>query len=115
MVKASKTDMPSESVPSRYAETIPPLYTSYDPSFTLQSILEMQNTLGKLTQAVTTLTEESKKNGETLSVISHKVYGAQTGFWVAGVILGALGSAAVYILCEIWKTISPLVQLKPHP
>lgn len=112
----TRTEASLESTPSRYpAETTPQAYHSSDYSFTLQTIMEMQKTLGQLTQAVNTLTEESKKRGDILDKISHKVYAAQVGLVVAGVVLSTLGSAAVYLLSEIWKAMYPLLQLKPHP
>jgi|GEM_PF-3158633 hypothetical protein len=101
-----------QDTPTRFAETTPPPYPSSDHSFTLQTVMEMQKTLGQLTQTVTTLTEESKKCGDIIDKISHKVYAAEKVVVVVGIILGTLGSAAIYFLVEIWKTVSPLIQLK---
>lgn len=119
MAKYGQRESPSPDMPpspSQFPATTPPGYnTTYDPSFILQSVLEMQKNLGQLNQAITNLTEESKKNGVTLGEISHKVYAAKVVIWIAGIVLGGLGSAAVYILCEIWKSIYPLLQLRPHP
>ena len=105
----------SDIAPSQFPSTTPPVYPSSDYSFTLQAIMEMQKTLGQLTQSVTTLTEESKKRGDILDKISQKVYAAQVVIGIAVVVLGGVGSALIYLLIEIWKTISPLLQLKPHP
>lgn len=105
----------ANTTPSRFPETTPPAPHLSDFSFTLQAIMEMQKTLGQLTQAITTLTEESKKRGEVLDRISHKVYAAQVVLWIAGGLLTALGGVAVFFLNRIWDTILPLVRMKLHP
>jgi len=78
-------------------------------------MMEMQKVLGQLTQAVITLTEESKKNSTKLDEISHKVYAAQVTIKIIGAILGVIGSAAIVLFYKIWADIAPLIQLKPHP
>jgi hypothetical protein len=115
MARTVSTEKSSESTPKHYAETVPTAFPSYDPSFSLQSILEMQKNLGQLTQAVTTLTEESKKRGDVLDKISHKVYAAEVVIGVVGVILTAMGGGLIYLICKVLDVIVPLIQLKPHP
>ena len=115
MGKYEQRQSSSDIAPSQFPTTTPPTYPSSDYSFTLQTVMEMQKTLGQLTQAVTTLTDESRKRGETLDKISHKVYAAQVVITIAAVVLGGVGSALLYLLIEIWKTISPLLHLNPHP
>jgi hypothetical protein len=109
MARTISTEKTLESTPKRYAETTPTAsFSPYDPSFTLQSILEMQKNLGQLTQAVTTLMEESKKNGEKLNKISHKIYAAEA-------ILAIVGGVLIYFIHKALDVIVPLIQLKPHP
>jgi hypothetical protein len=105
-----------DTTPAQLPETTPQNYPALDYSFTLQAIMEMQKTLGQLSQAVTTLTEESKKNSEKIGTISHQVYAAKVVVIVVGAILGAIGSGAIYLLCEAWKVIYPFLQAKAiHP
>ena len=112
MAKAPGELYERETTPPRLPEITPQAYPSSDYSFTLQAVMEMQKTLGQLTQAVITLTEESKEIKGKLNRIGNKVNAAQVGLVISGVVLSAIGSAAVYILCEIWKVISPLIKIK---
>jgi len=77
--------------------------------------MEMQKTLGQLTQAVTTLTDETKKNRETLDAVGKDVHAAKVSMkiicWIAGVVGGGLG----ILFWKTWDAILPLIQLKPHP
>jgi hypothetical protein len=77
-------------------------------TFILPAILEMQKTLGQLTQAVTTLTEKSKENNDTLNKISHKIYAAEA-------ILVIVGGVLIYFIHKALDVIVPLIQLKPNP
>jgi len=104
---------PSDTTPSQFPNTTPPGYPSPTHDFTLQAVMEMQKTLGQLTQAVTTLTETAKENRTEIGTISKQVYAAKVVITIAGVILAGLGSAAVYLLCEVWKAIYPVLQIKP--
>jgi hypothetical protein len=106
----------NSATPLSLPEAPPTAYASSDySSHIFQSISEIQRTLGKLEQSITNLSAESKRCGEVVDTISHKVYAAEKIIIVVGIILGGLGSAAIYFLAEIWKTISPLIQIKlPH-
>lgn len=115
MGKTGRTQSSMDSVPTQLPQTTPQDYILSDHSFTLQSMMEMQKVLGQLTQAVTTLTEESKKSSTKLDEISHKIYAAQVTIKVVGGILGVISSAALVLFYKIWAVIAPLIQLKPHP
>jgi hypothetical protein len=101
------------SVPAQPPQTTPQDYVMSDRSgFILQSIMEMQKNLGQLTQAVTTLTEESKKTSAKLDDISHKIYAAE----VVGGLLVLIGGGALWLIWKIWVTIAPLIQSRLlHP
>ncbi len=115
MAKTAREQL-KDTTPSQLPQTTPQNYPGPDYSFTLQAIMEMQKTLGQLTQAVTTLTEETKDNSTKIETISHQVYAAKVVVIVVGAILGAIGSAAIYLLCEAWKVIYPFLQTKTlHP
>jgi len=111
MGKPGHTKNATGSVPTQSPQTTPQDYILPDHSFTLQSIMEMQKSLGQLTQAVTTLTEESKKNSTKLDGISHKIYAAE----VVVSLLVLIGGGVFYLFWKIWDTIAPLIQIKlPH-
>jgi hypothetical protein len=96
------------SVPTQLPQTTPQDYVMTDRSgFILQSILEMQNNLGKLNQAVETLTEDSRKNGAKLDSISHKIYAAEA----IGGLLVIIGGGALWLIWKIWDTLAPLIPL----
>lgn len=100
-----------ESTSSNQPVTTPAIYQTSDyNSHIFQSVLEMQKTLGQLTQSVVTLTDESKKNTEKIDAIGKQVYAAKVVITIVGSIVGG-----IYVLCEIWKVISPFILSKPHP
>lgn len=110
------SENPEGSVPEASPQITPQAYSPYDHSFTLQATMEMQKTLGKLEQAVTTLTEESKNSREKLGKIDKDIHAAKVTIKVVGVILAAIGSGALALFWKIWTAVSPLIQIKlPHP
>jgi hypothetical protein len=103
----------TDALPDKLPQTTPPqeYILSDKTGFILQSVLEMQKNIGQLTQAVTTLTDESKKNNIKLDGISHKIYAAE----VAGGLLVLIGGGVFYLFWKIWDTVAPLIQIKlPH-
>jgi len=77
--------------------------------------MEMQKTVARLDQSVTTLTENFKKDSGLLNEISHKMFAAQVVVSIVGALLVGLGGVAVWFLNKIWDTILPLVQIIPPP
>ncbi len=70
-------------------------------SWVLQSVMDMQKTLGQLTQAVNTLTDRTEKTGDkleakieklgdTLNKLSHKIYAAMVVVTIFGAIVAFL-------------------------
>lgn len=76
---------PLAAPPTRFAETVPPI--SYDHSFPLQTVLELQKNVGQMLQAIQTLTEDSKETRKKLDRLSHIIYAAG----VVGTILFGIG------------------------
>src|SRR2546425_492681 len=76
MTPREEKERRQDSVPGSLPEGTPSSYPGSDYSFTLQSVMEMQKSVGQLIQAVTTLTETSKKHDEKIDKISHRVYAA---------------------------------------
>jgi hypothetical protein len=66
-----------ESTPGKMPASDPSsYYPASDYSFTLQAVMEMQKTVGQLTQAVQTLQEQQKSFSQKLDRISHQIYAA---------------------------------------
>lgn len=75
-----------------------------DHSFTLQAIMEMQRSLGELTQAVKTLTDTTKIHGDKIEKISHRVY-------AAGAVIVVLLGIGTFFLDKIWDTLAAIVKV----
>jgi hypothetical protein len=97
-------DEPIET-PQRFAETTPQgRYPMTDYSFTLQAIMELQKSVGALTEAVGGLKTNSAKQADKLDTISHRIYAASVVLtlavpfvaflanWLAPIILAAMRS-----------------------
>ncbi len=87
--------------PPRFAETTPPRYPGSSYDFTLQLVVEMQKSIGQLQEAVGTLKEESKHQGEKLDKINLKIYAATAVLVVVGTILSFLVNKGVDLLIQI--------------
>ena len=104
----------SKARPSRREPTTPDDYpvvpptgrlAAIDHSFLLQSIMEVQGSIGKLTEAVTGLKEQSKDHGQKIERLSLTVYAATA-------VVTVLGGIGVFILNKIWDI--ALAYMKLH-
>lgn len=77
--------------------------------------MEVQKTLGQLSQAVSTLTDESKNQSTTITGLSHKVSVVQGAVWVLVAIISVSGVFVGFFLNKIWNAAVLLLQIKPHP
>jgi len=70
-------------------------YPSGDYSYTVELVGSIQNALGKLTEAVDALKEQSKDHGKKIDEVRMDVHGAKAVFktllWVVGVVGTLLG------------------------
>jgi hypothetical protein len=82
------------TTPQRYPETTPISYPGSDYSFLLQGIFDIQKSIGKLEQAVQTLTDQQKEQGKKLDGLSHKIYAAVVVLVLIGGILTFLSPFA---------------------
>jgi hypothetical protein len=101
-----QTGESDSTTPQRFAETPPqPAYPGSDYSFTLQAVMEMQKSVGQLTQAVQTLTEESKQQRAKLDRISHIIY-------AAGAVITVVGGMIVFLVNKLADAL--IAGYKPH-
>jgi len=63
-----------------------------DYSFTLQAVMELQKTIGGLTEAVNTLKTQSEKQGTKLESISQRVYAATVVVMIAVPVIAFLAN-----------------------
>jgi len=83
----SKTPgQPRTSIPTNFPESTPP--PSGDYSYTVELVGSIQNQLGRLTQAIETLTKESSEMRKKLDRLSHIVYAAGVVGTILIIILG---------------------------
>jgi len=80
-----------EAPPQRMAETNPPTIPMVDYSFTLQAVMDMQKSVGKLTEAVESLKDQSKRQSDKLDQIGKDVHAAKV---VVSVVCGLIIVAA---------------------
>lgn len=75
------------STPERYGDSTPPVLPSGDYSYTVEIVMAMQHTLGKLSEAVDTLKTTQAQQGQKLDGIDKKVYAGIALLAVFGAIL----------------------------
>ena len=75
----------AESPPEDFPETPPP--QPIDWSWSLQMLMELQRTVGELSQSVETLTKQSKEHDKKLNQISHRIYAAVAVLTIVGAVL----------------------------
>jgi hypothetical protein len=96
---------PEPTSPKSFAETTPTAFPGSDYSFTLQAVFEMQGRLGRLEQAVETLTDQQKDNNTKIQHMEKVIYAATVIVIFVGPLIGV-------IISKVWELIFPL--LKPH-
>ena len=75
----------AESPPEDFPETPPPQPT--DRSWSLQMLMELQRTVGELSQSVETLKNESKEHDKKLNQINHRIYATVVVLTIFGAVL----------------------------
>lgn len=107
--------------PPRFPETPPPPTPSGDYSYTLEIVMRMQETMGRLTQSVTDLKEsvkelkaDQKEHGEKLDGIAKKIYAAVAIIGVVAFFLQLFGPAIVSTLTPS-PTPTPTAHQQPSP
>jgi hypothetical protein len=97
------------TTPEAYPTPPPPL-PSGDYSYTVEIVMKMQQTLGKLTEAVDTLKEQSKEQAADIRQIGKDVHTAK----VVVSIVGALLVGAITFVGWVAKAYLDYLALAPH-
>jgi hypothetical protein len=85
--KGKEQQGPEVQTTPRMPETLPPPMPSGDYSYTLEIVMNMQNSLGKLTEAVDGLKTRQAEQATKLDRMSHQIYAAIVVIVVFGAIL----------------------------
>jgi hypothetical protein len=91
----TRAQRPASTTPEDYPSVSSSTYPSGDYTYTLEVVMGMQATLGKLTEAVNALKEQSKDHGKELKEIGKDVHAAKvagkTLLWIVGIVGTLLG------------------------
>lgn len=104
MAKPPREGSPSTGgeIPSRYPEIPPPqVQPSGDYSYTLEVVMAMQGTLGKLTEAVESLKIKTESHSSKLEAIGKDVHAAKVVVGVVGALIVAAGAAIGFTIKEV--------------
>ncbi|MDP9112807.1 MAG: hypothetical protein M3O20_03905 [Acidobacteriota bacterium] len=92
-----KRDDRPPSVPTSFPETTPALPTG-DYSFVLEIVMRMQESVGRLTEAVSSLKDQSKAHSDKLDGIGKDVHAAKVVVSVIGGLIVLLGGVCAWLI-----------------
>ena len=72
--------------------------------------MELQKSVGALTQAVTTLTEQVKDQGAKLDAMRHEVTAARASIKTAGWLLGGVSAVIAWLLYRLPPVITAVLK-----
>ena len=105
---------PAKSTPENYPIATPPGLQAADHSWVLQTTLELQKSVGALTQAVATLTEQVKDQGTKLDAMRHEVTAARASIKTAGWLLGGIAAVIAWLLYRLPPVVTAVLEtLRP--
>ena len=92
-----------EETPRQLPQTNPPgSYPMADYSFTLQAVMDLQKTVGQLTEAVNSLKNTIEKQDSRFNRIEEKLSGVTHKLYAAGVVLAILLALGGFIVNKAW-------------
>jgi len=100
-----------DTTPDDYATTprgVP--LSALDHSFVLQSIMEVQKSIGQLNANVTTLIEQSRDHSRKIEDACKDIHAAKKVLYALGAVFTALGGIGVFFLNKIWDAVLPLIK-----
>jgi len=112
--KGRQGDNPRSTPPINRPTTPPISYPGTEHNWTLQTVFELQKTVGQLTQAVTTLTDQQKQFSTKLDRISHQIYAALAIILLVGAILTFFSKGINDMLVHYYLN-PPTQQSQPQP
>ena len=101
---------PTKSTPENYPIATPPGLQAADRSWVLQTTMELQKSVGALTQAVATLTEQVKDQGAKLDAMRHEVTAARASIKTAGWLLGGIAAVIAWLLYRLPPVVTSVLE-----
>ena len=99
-----------KSTPENYPIATPPGLQAADHSWVLQTTMELQKSVGALTQAVATLTEQVKDQGAKLDAMRHEVTAARASIKTAGWLLGGIAAVIAWLLYRLPPVVTAVLE-----
>ena len=100
---------PAKSTPDQFPVATPPGLQAADHSWVLQTVLELQKSVGGLTQAVATLTEQVRDQGDKLDAVRREVAEARTFMKTAAKTTAVLLGGVVALIAWLASRLPPVV------
>ena len=100
---------PVKSTPDRFPVATPPGLQAADHSWVLQTVMELQKSVGGLTQAVATLTEQVRDQGDKLDAVRREVAEARTFMKTAAKTAAVLLGGVVALIAWLASRLPPVV------
>jgi len=98
-----------DSVPKEFPEVLPSSYPgAVGGAYLIESVMQMQKSIGELSSHISHLTAASEKHGEKIDRISHRMY-------AAGIVLTIVLGIGGFLLNKIWDGVFKLLQVTPYP
>lgn len=101
---------PVKSTPENYPIATPPGLQAADHSWVLQTTMELQKSVGALTQAVATLAEQVKDQGVKLDAMRHEVTAARASIKTAGWLLGGVAAIIAWLLYRLPPVVTAVLE-----
>lgn len=104
MAKQPKSDASREAAPQAFPEVPPPAYSqAVNASWVVESMMQVQQSIGKLEAKVDQLTSASDKQSTKIDKISHIIF-------AAGAVLAVILTVGGFFLNKIWDGIFVLIK-----
>ena len=101
---------PAKSTPDPYPVATPPGLQAADHSWVLQTTMELQKSVGALTQAVAALTEQVKDQGAKLDAMRLEVTAARASIKTAGWLLGGIAAVIAWLLYRLPPVVTAVLE-----
>jgi hypothetical protein len=109
MVRQPKVETVRETAPQSFPEIPPPAYAqAVGATYLVESIMQMQQTIGELKSTVTHLKEASDKQTVKLDRISHIIF-------ASGVVLAIILGIGGFFMNKIWDGVVTIIETQNAP
>ena len=108
MARPPRIEPHADTTPGQFPEVVPPSYAeTVQTGWVVESMMQVQQTLGELKAMTKHLTEESTRHGAKLDRISHIIF-------AAGAVLAVLMSIGGFLLDKLWDSMVLLLKGASH-